>query len=1023
MPSDGFALPLHPPAALVTTARLIVVCAIALVLLSTARVGQRGIAYPAEPQGFARVAPTEPEDAAATFRVRHGFRMELLAAEPLVTDPVAMCYDEDGRAYVIEMRDYPYTDKSTDKPFVERTSDLPIGRVRLLEDRDGDGRFDKSTVFAEELSWPTGVACWQGGIYVAGTPHVWYLKDTDDDGRANVRRRVFSGFRKFNVQAVINNLKWGLDHRIYGAGASNGGLIEQAAAEQQPPLRIGRQDFRFDPRTESLELLSGGARFGNTFDDWQNRFVCNIRNPLAHVVLPRRYLARNRLVPFGNTMHDAAAAGDTLTVYRASPTEPWRAMRARRWAIDTGRNYPRSETTADGYFTSASGVTIYRGAAYPPELRGNMFVGEVSGNLIHRQTVEPDGVTFAARRADPMSEFVASTDNWFRPVNFVNAPDGTLHVLDMYRETIEHPWSIPDDIKALVDLESGRDRGRIYRLAPPDFETPRPPRLGAASSEQLVAELENPHGWWRDTAQRLLFERQDTTAVEPLRRLLHNSELPLARLHALWSLVGLDRLTREDLLRALGDPAPGLREHAVRLAESRLADDAELLRRVLELAGDNDPRVRFRVAFALGEVSDPRAVEHLAQIAAADQDDPWIRAAVLSSAADCSSELLARLVADEDQRRAAGLQTMLRALARLVGARGRDAELDALLDSIALLAGEPDRGPRYELILGAAAGLKRTGGSLLSHAEGRPSSAGRQLVRHQFETAARDAANGELPVERRLRAVELVAFADFATARRVLAPLLDPREPRPLELAALSGLAAFRDAALADLLLDAYRQVTPAVRAEVVQALLARPERTIALLDAIAAGSASAADVPAARRALLLKHANPAIREQAVTLFGGQANAARGAAIADYRDALRATGDATRGAAVAKRECLICHRLGDEGQEVGPNLLTVRHRSPDELLTQILDPNREVAPNFVEYVVTRSDGRVATGVVAVESATSITLVRGEGKRETILRADVEAITGTGRSLMPEGLEKRISRQEMADLLAYLKGAR
>ena len=205
--------------------------------------------------------------------------------------------------------------------------------------------------------------------------------------------------------------------------------------------------------------------------------------------------------------------------------------------------------TATGYVTSSSGITVYRGAAYPEEYYGNVFVCEVAGNLIMRYRLENDGPTFVAKRAIENQEFIASTDNWCRPVNFVNAPDGTLHVLDMYRETIEHPWSIPDDIKARLDLESGRDRGRIYRLAPAEYpeghRANRQPRLGSASISELVAELENPNSWWRETAQRLIFERQDTAAVKPLRKLLANSSSELARLHSLWALEGLESLSEE----------------------------------------------------------------------------------------------------------------------------------------------------------------------------------------------------------------------------------------------------------------------------------------------------------------------------------------------------------------------------------------------------------------------------------------------------------------------------------------------
>ena len=227
-----------------------------------------------------RSQPVEPENTSATFALKDGFTMQLVAAEPLVTDPVAGAFDEDGRLYVVEMNDYPYTDKSTDKPNVERTGDLPIGKVRLLEDTDNDGVFDKSQIFARDFSWPTGIAVYRGGIFVAATPDVWYLKDEDGDGQADTRTKIFSGFRKLNVQAVANNLIWGLDHRIYGAGGTNGGTIINGINESVPAVTISRNDFCFDPTNPAFELLSGGARFGNTFDDWGNRFICNIRNPI-----------------------------------------------------------------------------------------------------------------------------------------------------------------------------------------------------------------------------------------------------------------------------------------------------------------------------------------------------------------------------------------------------------------------------------------------------------------------------------------------------------------------------------------------------------------------------------------------------------------------------------------------------------------------------------------------------------------------------------------------------------------------
>ncbi len=993
----------------------------------------------AEEERLPRVPPRGPAEALKTFETLDGFRMELLAAEPLVTDPVTMVYDENGLAYVAEMLDYPYTDKSSDQPFVERTSDLPLGRVRVLEDTDGDGDFDRGTVFADELSWPTGLALWKGGLFVAATPDVWYLKDTDGDHRADVRRKIFSGFRKFNVQAVMNNLAWGLDHRIYGAGSSNGGQIRPAERPDARVWTLGRNDFRFDPRDESFELLSGGARFGNTFDDWGNRFVCNIRNPVQHVVLPARYLARNPYLSVAAAVHDAAAAGDTLPVYRISPPEAWRAVRAARLIAEANPATPRSETAAEGYFTSSSGITIYRGAAYPARYYGNAFLGEVAGNLVHRQVLSPDGVTFRAERGDAKTEFVRSTDNWFRPVNYVNAPDGTLHVLDMYRETIEHPWSIPDDIKAQLDLESGRDRGRIYRLAPPGFgPPPAPPRLGEASVAELVAQLENPNAWWRETAHRLLFERQSPAAVAPLRRLLAESRHPLARLHALWSLEGLEALSEGDLLLALRDKSPCMREHAVRLAERRLTASQELAEHVMALAADEAVRVRFQVAFSLGELlGAPAGAEQpnsrlrgdalaaLAGIARRDATDAWVRTAVLSSVSEAAPALLAHLLADRQFVAGAEAARLLQDLAAIIGARHRAAELAEALRAIAAVDEQGDADAQAGLLIGLAAGLRRAGalksGGLLASdliAAGSPTA---RLIARQTERAQALLADGEAPLDRRLQAIDLLAISGYGQASPSLAGLLSPREPQEVQRQAVRILSGYSEPAVAVLLLRNYAALTPGVRGEIIIALLARRERLAALLDALEDRRLNAADIPAARRKLLLEHADPNLRRRAAALLSQDAPTPRRQVLDDYRSALSLLGDRPRGQRVFQRECQTCHRLGESGHDVGPSLLTIKHRTREEVLTHVLDPNREVAPNFQEYVVALDDGRVIAGIIADETATSVTLRRAERIDETILRRNIDEMSSTGHSLMPEGLEKKINHQEMADLLEYLLG--
>lgn len=982
-----------------------------------------------------RSQPLSPEEAADSFITCDGFRLELLAAEPLTADPVAMVYDENGVAFVAEMADYPYSDKSHDKPWQDQTS-APLGRVRRLEDVDGDGRFDKSQVFAEGLSWPTGLAVWKGGLFVCCTPELLYLKDADGDGVADERRVVYSGFRKYNVQAVINNLQWGLDHRIYAAGSSNGGQISRGdvgAAADAPPageieFRLGQNDFCFEPRSFEVELLAGGARFGNAFDDFGRRFICNIRNPVQHVVLDNRYLAKSVHLPVKTALHDAADAGE-VQVFRASPPEPWRVISAQRAAANPDSPLPKSEKAAVGYVTSSSGVAIYRGGAYPPEFEGNAFVGEVAGNVVLRYRLFPQGPTFRAERVAADREFIASTDNWFRPVNFINAPDGTLHLLDMYRETIEHPWSIPEDIKAHLDLRSGADRGRIWRLVPErwrdGYQPPPPPRLGHATSQELVRELESPHSWRRETAHRLIFERQDLSAVPSLRRLLASGTSPQARLHALWSLEGLEQLSSDDLLLALKDAAGPVREHAIRLAEARPNRRRLLMERLSTLAEDDDVRVRLQAALTLGwlsateslAASDHRSIaKALAEISRRDASDPWMRTAVVASLGDSVAPFLLDALGDASLLGTAAGRELMRLVASVVGARRQADEAPQVL--AALAAREQSGQSSDDILLALAEGLKRSNQHLGGLAGDGDSAIGR-YVKQRLTAAAADAGRAELALDTRLAALKLACMGDFDSCRELLLRLLDPSAPPSLQLAAVEQLSGFADPRVGPLLVSHYDRMTPTLRRSAVTALLARADRHAALVEAIAGGRVSPSLLSAAQRQLLLNSGQPEVRAAAGKVLAEDAFGPRKTVIDRYQSALSLKADPARGLAIYRRDCGNCHRLAGQGHAVGPDLATVRHRTASEVLTHILDPNKEVSPHFLEYVVATSDGRIFTGVVAAETASGITLRAAENREQVIARAEIDSMISSGKSLMPEGLEEKISPQEMADLLSLL----
>ncbi|MBM3838544.1 MAG: c-type cytochrome [Verrucomicrobia bacterium] len=963
-----------------------------------------------ELRAFLKPVPPKPiEEALQAFETVGGFRMELVASEPLVYDPIAAAFDEDGNLYVCEMRDYPY------KP---RPGQPPLGTVRLLKDTDGDGRFDEAHVFADQLLWPGGVAPWKGGVFVAAPPDIWYFKDTDGDNRADVRRKVFTGFGTQNQQNMLNNLILGLDHKIYGATAGNGGIIRPGDRPSAEAISINGQDFRFDPVTEQFEPISGVVQFGNTFDDWGNRFLCSESQPLLHEVLPRHYLARNPYLPVPNAIHNLAPA--PVPIFRISPIERWRQIRSSR-RIAHGARPPTVAGASHHVVDAAAGVTIYRGGAYGAEYYGNAFVGDAQNNLIHRRRLKPDGATFTSERADSKTEFVRSSDTWFRPVNFVNAPDGTLYVLDMSREILE-AIHIPLDVVKHLDLRSGRDHGRIYRLAPPNFRYPGSPRLSRASTPDLVAALESPHGWWRDTAHRLIYERQDQTAIEPLRRVLRKSSSPQARVHALWSLRGLNALGEEDILIGLADESPRVREHTIRLGESRLAQSSALLDKILALANDPDARVRFQLAFSLGQTSDPRDRSALAEIARSSANDRWIRTALLSSVKDAADQLLVPLLDDKSVMNAPGGQEFLEQLALVAGARRETNSVARVLERAASLT--QDHGPG-----GIANRLVTALGKGLKQAQGRLdpaivlSEAGRSYLQELTRRLRRDAKDPTRTEADRSSSISLLGCLAFAESRDTLLGLLDLRQPEPVQIAAVRALADYSSAEIGPLLLAKWREYSPKVREAVVEAMLARYERTLVFLQAVQKEQASLAQLDAARRQQLLHHRNESVRALALQLLSGGPSRSRQEIIDAYRPALQLSRDPVRGEAVFRRECMACHKIGEIGYAIGPDLTSSPSRDAEALLVHVFDPNQYVQPNSIQYVVDDKAGRTFSGMLAAQTATSITLRQGEGRSETILRANIAALSSTGKSMMPEGFEERITQQEMADLIAFLQSAR
>lgn len=958
-----------------------------------------------ETREVALESPLDPAHARSSFRLPPGFEIHLAAAEPDIVDPVAMAFDEKGRLYVAEMPGYPNNDTAEGKATIP-------GRIRLLENPDGNHRFRKSTVFVTGLDFPSAVMPWKKGVLVACAPDLLYFEDTDGDGRADVRRVLYTGFGRKLIESLVNSLQWGIDNWVYGLGSSNGGEIRSVERPEKPVVSLHGRGFRFRPDVPgSLEPILNGGQFGLAADEWGRWFTCTNGEHLRHIVLEGRYPSRENYVPSPAALLDIPDHGAAAQLYRVSPFEAWRVERTARRASSTAdkARMRATELVPGGFVTSACGVTVHG---------GDVFVCDPANNVIHRDVLVPNGVSFTARRApgETEREFLASTDPWCRPVNLATGPDGALYVADFYREVIEGVSFIPADIRAKLKLnvESG-GRGRIWRIAP------------SAKVDDGVPGLAHPDAWWRMTAQRLFVQDGRKEAIPAIRALLAATPSPLVRLHALWTLAGLDALDAASVERALKDPDAGVREHAVRLSEGRLASVDPLL----PLVEDPSSRVRFQLAFTLGEFKGARRLDALAVLARRDGAEPYLRAAILSSAGEDALDLH-RLAVDVPD-------AFTRDLSCVIGARLREGEIAELLaravrsgteaQRVATLGGVAEglrQRRQKNLDLPAARAVLKTlladGSEAVRKAASGLAGFIRTMSGEELGAAVRKAAAVALdesrPVNERVDAAALLGSGEFGAVAPALKDLLGPRQPEAIQLAALQSLDAQADPGVVTIITGIWRRLVPTVRERALDVLTGRKDRLGPLLEAFEKGEIPAEQLDGRRRAQLLSFPDREIAERAKKILKEPPMDPK--LFDAFKGALDLKGDVTRGSVSFKKLCITCHQAGGEGKAVGPNLTIVRDNPPEQVLKNILYPSLVVAPNFVQYVVETRDGQVLNGIIAEAGGAGLTLRRGGAEDVKLLRQDIRNLVSSQVSLMPEDLLKGMSLQDVADLLQFVR---
>jgi len=935
--------------------------------------------------------PKSPQRGLSSLRMHPGLRAQLVASEPQVQDPVAISWGADGKLWVVEMRDYPLGLDGEGKPG---------SRIKYLEDLNADGHYEKATLFLDKLSYATGVFPWRDGVIVTAAPLVFFARDTNGDGEADEIRTLFTGFGEVNQQHRVNGLRWGLDNWLHGAnGDGNGAIVSEKSGEI---VDISGRDFRINPDTGVIDPESGQTQFGIAFDDWGSRFGCANWLPVWHFAIDDAPMRRNP---------------------HFSPGNP------REYIVEQAQLYPSSRTlTRFNDFehvnrsTSTCGLEIYRDVLLGSAYEGDVFVCEPVHNLVLRSALAPSGFTFTAKRApgEEQSEFLSSTDNWFRPVMVRTGPDGAMYVVDMYREVIEHPEYISKETQATLNLRAGDDRGRIYRILPVHESARAVPMLANATPAELVAALESPNGALRDMAHQLLIERADVSAIPLLAALLRNAHTAQARLHALCALDGLSAITAQDLLTGLNDLSPGVRQHAVRIAATSAMETPEIISRIIALSTDENAFVRKEVIYALPQLASNEAVTAFSKIIGADGNDPYAGMALLSSLNASNVNALVPALVNWSNT---GAETPARdqvypAIVGIAMAANDQKTLLALAVESTKQGSESNDSSTFARLAKFLDAMQTKGASLDSLGSDDLAGQTRQRISEILDRA-RNVARSETDDALRASAVSLLAREaehfenDVATLAMLIAT---PGSASPV---ALDRLISTGDARVPSAVIAAWPAMQQELRNSAMDNLLKRGTWINTLLAALENGVPSVRELDADQRQRLLNSEDPEIRARAEKLMASVINADRQAVLDQFAAAATTPGQFLRGRHIFRERCASCHKMGEDGHAVGPDLGAITDRSPQSLLVSILDPNRAVETKYFDFRVETTDLRTINGIVAKESGNSVTLISANGIETELLRSEIETMESTSRSPMPDGLEDGLSVEDMANLIAFI----
>ena len=994
--------------------------------------------------------PLEPEKSRQHAITPKGFQVTLFASEPLLKGkPLAQAFDADGTLAVAESVDYP--NDLVEPPKEDPTAEIAgHDRIVTLIDSDGDGQADRRTVFAENLSIPTSMLAYDGGLIVAQAPHMLFLKDTDGDGKADLRKVLFSGWGTGDTHAGPSNLTWGLDGWVYGIVGYSGFKGEVAGEE----LRFGAGFWRCRPDGSKLEFLrsTNNNSWGLGFSEEGLLFGSTANgNPSEHMPLPNRVYERVR-----------GWSATTLGGIAGSPE-----MELAPKAASPGELVAIRQVDHHGRFTAAAGHRLYTARAYPRDYWNRAsFVCEPTGHIVATFQLMQQGAAFTSRMA---WDLVASDDEWTAPIQADVGPDGQIWVIDWYNYIVQHnptPAGFETGKRgAYITPLRDKTHGRIWRVVHDAAPSTARTSLAKATLAELVAALRDDNMFWRERAQRKLIERAASRedggrdVVPALIDLVRDASVDAIGLnpgaiHALWTLKQLavlegpatDSLAVAAVQSALLHPSAGVRMNAVKV----LPRDQGSLAKLAGSGVATDPAavVRLAVLEALGEWAPSAEAGAIVNQMIADTrtlTDPVLADAATGAAAVQSATVLPVLLADGTQakskpRRLAIIERVAEHVARGADAAAVGATIVQLRNAAPEVAAAALTGMARGWPKGTAATLGPDAeAAIASLVDTLPPASQGQLVTLVQHTGSKalDSKIGRISeallvemdrtespeADRAESAQRLVTLrpADPTVVEAILSRVSGRASPELSSgLIASLGKSTAPEAAVA--LLDKLASLTPQGRETAVRTVLSNRDWAAQLVGRLEKGTVSLGDIPIVERVKLTDHPDRAIRDRAKKILaagGGLPNADRQKVIDEILPVVRAGGDAARGRLVFKEQCGKCHMHSGEGGKVGPELTGMAVHPAHELLIHILDPNRSVEGNYRAYTVSTDDGRVVTGLLASESKTAIEVVDAEGKRVAIQRDEIDAFVPSPNSLMPVGFEKQIKPEGLADLVAFL----